>query len=645
MSASNLSTFYRSNSLQSARGWPGLKVSHFATQHQQSASCFEAMLSTCVLANKPGSFAQGDLPTSNLDSTMDKLRQDPLGHLAPDVESTLKGLEQHPLDLLPPHMRAALKEDQSQRSKATEAQHLLRVTPKIEPAPRPSPGITWNGGSLTTAELQIVAVLNRHKDQCPLSWKSLTEKANDPSTPPDLKAAIKGLQQDSGLFYAIGSQGDGRCGGKINAKDLAGFSNHHPQVAAFQEAQAQSYEQNYIPSDGSGGLQPSVMTLSDALREFYRYSENLSKDLSLDEFKKMVGGESKNGKFPPQVIAAAQYFLDHPDAWNQLCGGSKGKMHKEDFLQVASSSMSLTQTELNTVEMIKDHQDTFFGSGVLTRDKLAKMKDDKSLDPKVREAASQLLSDPLLFGLLNNSITGYKTHHKFFDFGGGHTVDSGNISKKDFAHFCTNMSSANRNVQQPITHGAQTAEEQNAVADMKMGLMDQPDIKSAKKNGGAVMHVVDSVLKIETKVLDLAATAVGLLSFIPGLGQVADLASMVLEAESQAANLLRTAINGGDMKRALEEAGLNMAAQAIGLIAGPEVKLAIRNGLVKHLMEEALAAGIDLSVSTAQDYAEGYVNNLKARLAGGPEQNLSLPSMPSFQSVASNVPFVGIALS
>ncbi|TIN62228.1 MAG: nodulation protein NodX, partial [Mesorhizobium sp.] len=149
--------------------------------------------------------------------------------------------------------------------------------------------------------------------------------------------------------------------------------------------------------------------------------------------------ESKNGKFPPQVIAAAQYFLDHPDAWNQLCGGSKGKMHKEDFLQVASSSMSLTQTELNTVEMIKDHQDTFFGSGVLTRDKLAKMKDDKSLDPKVREAASQLLSDPLLFGLLNNSITGYKTHHKFFDFGGGHTVDSGNISKKDFAHFCTNM--------------------------------------------------------------------------------------------------------------------------------------------------------------------------------------------------------------
>ncbi|TIN83279.1 MAG: nodulation protein NodX, partial [Mesorhizobium sp.] len=276
----------------------------------------------------------------------------------------------------------------------------------------------------------------------------------------------------------------------------------------------------------------------------------------------------------PQVIAAAQYFLDHPDAWNQLCGGSKGKMHKEDFLQVASSSMSLTQTELNTVEMIKDHQDTFFGSGVLTRDKLAKMKDDKSLDPKVREAASQLLSDPLLFGLLNNSITGYKTHHKFFDFGGGHTVDSGNISKKDFAHFCTNMSSANRNVQQPITHGAQTAEEQNAVADMKMGLMDQPDIKSAKKNGGAVMHVVDSVLKIETKVLDLAATAVGLLSFIPGLGQVADLASMVLEAESQAANLLRTAINGGDMKRALEEAGLNMAAQAIGLIAGPEVKLA-----------------------------------------------------------------------
>lgn len=458
-------------------------------------------------------------------------------------------------------------------------------------------------------------MLNRHKDLCPLSWESLEAKANDPSTPPDLKAAIEALLQDPELFYAIGSQGDGRCGGKISAKDLSEFSKHHPQVAAFQESQAQSYAQNYIPSDSAENAQPSVMTENDALRELYRYSEYLPKNLSLADFKQIVDGEAKTGKCPPQVIAAAQYFVSHPEEWKQLYGGNIDKVHKEDFLQVASSSMSLTQAELDTLKTINSHQELFFGSGDLTRDKLASMADDKSLDPKVREAASQLLSDPLLFGLLNNAITGYKTHHGFFDFGGGHTVDSGNVSKEDFGRFYTNMTTANRTVQQPKFHVPETEAAQNAVADMKMGLADQPDIKSPKKNGGALMHVVDSVLRVGSKVLDWAATAVGVLSFIPGIGQVADLVSMTLACEAQAANLLRTAITGGNMKQALIEAGIGVAAQAVGLVSGPGVKLAIRNGLARKAIEEAATAGINLPLSMAQHYAEGYLNDLKARLA------------------------------
>ncbi|MBQ0819193.1 nodulation protein NOLX, partial [Microvirga sp. HBU67558] len=82
-----------------------------------------------------------------------------------------------------------------------------------------------------------------------------------------------------------------------------------------------------------------------------------------------------------------------------------------------------------------------------------------------------------------------------------------------------------------------------------------------------------------------------------------------------AANLLRTAITGGNMKLALEEAGISIGAQALSLVAGPEVKLAIRNGLVKKVMEEAATAGIDLPISVAQTYAEDYLNNLEARLA------------------------------
>nr|WP_156947603.1 HrpF/NolX family T3SS translocon protein [Bradyrhizobium sp. WSM3983] len=559
--------------------------------------------------------AARDLPPADVKSGMEEVQR----------------LEQHALDLLPADVKAAYDrlEQASQSSSAIDSN-------AVAPAPVSSSRITWNGGTLTDSELQIVAVLDRHKDQCPLSWDSLGDKAGDPSTPADLKAAIEQLQQDPELFYAIGSQGDGRCGGKIKADDLSGFSDQHSQVAAFAKQQAQSYENNYIPSDGTGNGLPSVMTENDALRELYRYSDSLPKNLSLTDFRQIVDGGAKTGKCPPQVIAAAHYFLDHPDAWTQLYGGAIDQVHKEDFLQVASSSMNLTQTELDTLNTIKTNPSVFFGDGVLTRDKLAAMADDKHLDPKVREAASQLSSDPLLFGLLNNSITGYKTHHKFFDFGGGHVVDSGNISYNDFTNFYSNMSTANRTVQQLRTHAAKTAAEQDAVADMMMGAADQPNIKSPKKNGGAFMHALDDVLKVGSKVLDWAATAVGVLGFIPGLGELADLVSMTFESEAQAANLLHTAISGGNMKQALEEAGLSVAAQAVGCISGPEVKLAMREGLVKKAIEEAGTAGVNLPVSVAQSYAENYLNNLKARIEAEPMQAAGVPSQFSMTPSAQN---------
>lgn len=68
------------------------------------------------------------------------------------------------------------------------------------------------------------------------------------------------------------------------------------------------------------------------------------------------------------------------------------------------------------------------------------------------------------------------------------------------------------------------------------------------------------------------------------------------------------------MKQALIEAGIGVAAQAVGLVSGPGVKLAIRNGLARKAIEEAATAGINLPLSMAQHYAEGYLNDLKARL-------------------------------
>ncbi|WP_439373194.1 HrpF/NolX family T3SS translocon protein [Bradyrhizobium sp. DASA03120] len=585
MSVNNLSLALNTTGAWSGPA-PGLPPS-------QELSTFEAVLASYASKDVTGDHSVPPDPTS-----------------AGATEDLTAELTQLARNVLPPDVRAALDADYGQPPQPTSA----ASSNAIAAAPVPSSRITWNSGTLTDTELQIVSVLNRHKDKCPLDWASLGDLAKDSSTPPDLKAAIEALQQDPELFYAIGSQGDGRCGGKIKAGDLSGFSDSHPQVAAFQEQQAQSYEHNYIPSDVTEDGQPAVMTETDALRELYRYSDDLPKNLSLADFTEIVDGEAKTGKSPPQVLAAAQYFLNHPDKWKQLYGGSIDKVHKEDFLQVASSSMNLTPAELGTLDVINKNQGPFFGKGDLTRDKLASMVDDKSLAPDVRKAASQLLSDPLLFGLLNNSITGYKTHHKFFDFGGGHTVDSGNISNNDFTHFFSNMSAANRTAHQLKTHVAQTAGEQSAVADMMAGVADQPDIKSPKKNGGAFMHGLDGVLKVGSNVLDWAATAVGVLGFIPGLGELTDLASMVLESEAQAANLLHTAISGGNIKQALEEAGLSLAAQAVGCVGGPEVKLAMREGLAKQAIQEAATAGVNLPVSMAQSYAEDYLNNLKVRI-------------------------------
>ena len=489
-----------------------------------------------------------------------------------------------------------------------------------EPSRQTDTGLTWNSGTLTNEELQTVSVLIRHKDQCPLERDKLQDKINDASTPQDLKQAVTQLQQDYQLFFAIGSQGDGRCGGKIKASDLDGFSSSHAQVGAFAEQQASEYLHNYVPSDSTQQtVRPAEMTESDALRELYRYSDGLPKFLNQDELKNIVEGSSHIGKCPAQVIAAAQYFRLHKDRWSQLTDNQNG-ISKEDLLARSVDKMHLTQQELDNLNTIKLHADTFFDSGDLTRDKLQAISQNNSLDSKVRQTASQLLQDPLLFGVMNNTITGYKTHHKFFDFGGGHTVDSGNISRNDFNHFVAGMSATNRQVLASNAHAVRSDTDNNAVADMLMGVEDQPAIKVPKKNGGFVLHALDEILKVGSTVWDLAATAATALSFIPGLGEVADAVGVALESQAQAAKLLRTAIDGGDMKKALAESGLSMASQAVGSISGPEAKLALREGLTKKLLEKAATASINLPIEAAKGYTQMYLDNLNLRIQSSQRQ-------------------------
>ncbi|WP_031420795.1 HrpF/NolX family T3SS translocon protein [Xanthomonas euvesicatoria] len=476
------------------------------------------------------------------------------------------------------------------------------------PPPAEGSTVTWNEGQLNQSELEIVSVLDRHKDQVDsLSFDQLDAKINDPSTQPDLKKALQGLQKDPRLFFAIGSQKDGKCGGKIKAQDLTDFSYYHPQIAEYNDKQAKSYTQNYIASDSPDKTKASVMTKSDALRELYRYSDYLPGNLSEGEFAKIVDGDSKTGKCPPQVIAAAQYFRDHPDEWKEFAGDS-GSMSTPDFLQKSTSEMHLTADEQKTLDTINSHQDAFYGDGKeITRDKLDAISKDDKADPAVKQAATQLLADPLLFGLLNNSITGYKKPHHFF--GGGHVVDSGKISQDDFRQFYDHMSAANKTVDTPATHEASSPDQQKAVADMLVGKDDPPAIKKPKKDVGTFQQGLHEFLKWDSKILDWMSVGLSALNGIPIIGEIADAASIALESEAQAAQVVDTAIQGGDMSLALKLAGINMAGAVVGAVGGPTARIGAK-GVAKGVAEAAAkgaaeGAGKGTAKGTAKGVAKG----------------------------------------
>ncbi|MEQ7989844.1 HrpF/NolX family T3SS translocon protein [Xanthomonas hortorum pv. hederae] len=442
--------------------------------------------------------------------------------------------------------------------------------------------VTWKDGTLTQNELEIVTTLDRHKDQLPVAWADLDAKINDPATPPDLKKALTELQKDPRLFFAIGSQGDGKCGGKITAGDLSKFSAGHAQVAVYANKQAKGYTQNYVASDSPDKTQPTVMTESDAMRELYRYSDYLPKDLNQDAFKHLVEGDSKTKKCPPQVIAAAQYFRGHPDQWKALAGDA-GSLSTPDFLQKSASQMHLTAPELKTLDTINSHQDAFFGDGKeVTRDKLDTIVKDDKADPAVRDAAKQLLGDPLLFGLLNNSITGYKKPHSFF--GGGHVVDSGKISNKDFRQFYDHMTAANKAVEKSPTHAATSPDQKKAVADMLMGKADQPEIKQKKKDIGTFGKGLHEFLKWDSKIMDWASVGLSALNGVPIIGEIADVGALALESEAQAAQVIDTALQGGDMKLAWKLASINMAGAVVGAVGGPTARLAAK-GVARGVAE------------------------------------------------------------
>lgn len=304
--------------------------------------------------------------------------------------------------------------------------------------------VTWEGGTLTPSELQIVSTLNQHKDKTPLEFAKLDDKINDPSTPPDLKSALQGLQKDPRLFFAIGSQGDGKCGGKIKAGDLWDFADHHQQVTALGGKNAEFNPKNIkgatpppaaegssVTWDG-GTLTQSQLEIVSTLNqhrdmmpiEFAKLDEKINDPATPPDLKKALQGLQQDpglffamasqghgkhhhddqGKCNGKLIADNLYdFADrHPQVTAQ--GGKNATYNPEkmkgrdlpppvDGSSVTWDGGTLTQNELEIVATLNRHKDK---CPVKWTDLDAKSK-DPAIPPDLQKAFADLQQDPALF--------------------------------------------------------------------------------------------------------------------------------------------------------------------------------------------------------------------------------------------------------
>lgn len=193
--------------------------------------------------------------------------------------------------------------------------------------------VTWEGGTLTPSELQIVSTLNQHKDKTPLEFAKLDDKINDPSTPPDLKSALQGLQKDPRLFFAIGSQGDGKCGGKIKAGDLWDFADHHQQVTALGGKNAEFNPKNIKGATPPPAAEGSSVTwdggtLTQSQLEIVS-TLNQHRDMMPIEFAKL-DEKINDPATPPDLKKALQGLQQDPGLFFAMASQGHGKHHHDD---------------------------------------------------------------------------------------------------------------------------------------------------------------------------------------------------------------------------------------------------------------------------------------------------------------------------
>ena len=434
---------------------------------------------------------------------------------------------------------------------------------------------------LSTRQSETVSVLGRYEGEfgkSGITEEKMREKLKSKDTPPDLKNALQEVLDSkgdpNGLYARLDSAKNGKSDGKISSKDINKLQEL-PEVQAFSRQRAQSYKNNYVPSDAgsdtSKGGRP--ITENDAMRELYKYSDHLpGKHIGPDTFRDIVNGKADMKKCPPQVVAAAQYYLDNPDKWKKF-GGEDGLATRAELGNRVATHYQLTAKEDKAVRTLDENRDIFFADGNLKRSKLEELTKHK--DPKIAEAATTLLTSQTLFGVLDNGKHGHKGNL-------WNAADDGQIGKGDLDKF---KRVRNPNIAPELKGSTDNPyADPKAVQEMACGQMNQPDIKS--KKGGGLRDFVSGLLGGLSKVFEVLTSVVSnTIGRIPGIGKLLSApAEIVGGAISGGLNVAKTATDGGNVSKAAKNFGFDMMETTISATAGIVDPTGIASGMFANGM-------------------------------------------------------------
>lgn len=427
---------------------------------------------------------------------------------------------------------------------------------------------------------QVVTTLGRHEDllKKPLDQKGIEKLINDPATPSDAQQALQALLKNPQMLTAIDSAKEGKSDGKISAKDIRTLQQE-PRFKEYAMVKAESYTHAYVPSDAKPGSPAREMTDNDAMRELYLYSESLSKNVNMETLQKIADGSQDMGKCPPQVAAAAKYFVDNPEKWQQLTGKNdpKASVSRDRLCDLAAYNVKLSPQESKALNTLKNNEDIFFKGGGINPDKLKKIAEDTGNSQEVREAAS-LLSQPnsMLFSMLDNGKHG--AGGNFFNKANDH-----NISKGDLNAFISKGSNqvAPPARLSPASSGDPLA--QAAKQEMDIGQETQPDAKKTK--GGGFFKFLDIFTSVA-------------MALIPGIGALAGSALAVGRA------VVTTAIKEG-IKAGAKEGSKAAAKQEVKNEAKNTFKDELKQG-VKDGVKDGIKDGVK---DGTREYASNEANS------------------------------------